>query len=49
MNKLIIDYFKSLQKEEQENLLKVFEKLIQERKRGKEQWIKERKWKIWER
>ena len=37
MNKLIIDYFKSLQKEEQENLLKVFEKLIQERKRGKEQ------------
>ena len=37
MNKLIIDYFKSLQKEEQVNLLKVFEKLIQERKRGKEQ------------
>ena len=46
MNKLIIDYFKSLQKEEQENLLKVFEKLIQERKRGQEQWIKERRWKI---
>ena len=37
MNKLIIDYFKSLQKEEQVNLLKVFEKLIQERKRGQEQ------------
>ena len=36
MNKLIIDYFKSLQKEEQENLLKVFEKLIQERKGGQE-------------
>lgn len=37
MNKLIIDYFKSLQKEEQVKLLKVFEKLIQERKRGQEQ------------
>ena len=36
MNKLIIDYFKSLQKEEQVNLLKVFEKLIKERKGGKE-------------